>query len=109
MRPRPGARAGHLALGEGEVFLQVAADAKSVRAAGQNDAPDVIVFLGFVPCLVERPIEISTDRVLFLRAVELDDRDMGIALLVNTQRSWFCHDSSCLRTAKIKIKKPKFS
>ena len=82
--PRAGAWSCHLALGKGEILFQVAAGAKGVAAPGEDDRPHVIIRLGFLPRFIERPVKIAADGVLFLRAVQTDNRDVGIALFVDT-------------------------
>ena len=44
-----------------------------------------LVGLGLLPAFIQRPIEIAADGVLFLRPVETNNRDMGIALFVDTE------------------------
>src|SRR5262249_17550833 len=97
--PRAGARPLHLAFGEREVFFQIATSAKSVPAAGKDDRPDVVVSLRSLPRFVERPVKIATDGVLFLWTIQTDNRDVRIALLINTQGFRFGHGSSLIQLA----------
>src|SRR4029077_9579869 len=82
--PRAGPWSFHLALGKSEIFFQVAADAKGVPAAGEDDRPYVFISLGFLPRFIERPVEIPADGVLFLGTIQANNGDVRIALLVNT-------------------------
>src|SRR5262245_11992575 len=84
VRPRAGARALHLAFCKREILFQIAAGAKSVTAAGKDDRPNVVVSLRFLPRFIERPVKIAADGVLFLWTIQTDNRDVRIALLINT-------------------------
>jgi hypothetical protein len=75
---------GHFTSRERNIFFQVAADAKRIRAAGENDRPDIVVGFGFLPSFIQCPIKVAANGIFFLRAIELDDRDMRIAFLVDT-------------------------
>lgn len=80
---RSEAGAFHLAFGEREIFLQVAANAERVCRAGENDGPDIVIFLRFLPRAVERSVKIAADRVLLLGAIETNDRRMRLALFID--------------------------
>ena len=91
VRPRAGAWSFHLALCKGEVFFQIAANAKGVPAPGEDDRPHVVIRLGFLPRFIERPVKIAADGVLFFRAVQTNNGDVRLALLVKTNGFWFWH------------------